>query len=572
MMKKIGVIILFFLFTLFVTAQQVGMYNHYFYKPMLYNPALTGSDAATNVMLISHAQWAGFKGAPQLNLFTLDGNLANKKIGLGIELISDRKGINKRTGSNLFYSYKINVNDDAHLSFGVSFGVIDQVLDYSKASIESAADPVLFTDAQQKITYDANAGLVFVWKALEVGAAVPQLLGNKINYVDSIKVRSTYSQVRHYMASLKYKFPVSKEKGISVTPGGLVRVIPNAPLQYEGNVNFSWDDKFWIGATYKNNYAITANLGVCIQKQLYVGYSYDIITGDIGNYSGMSHEIMVNFKFGKNKKEEADTVENKPDYAAYEKRLDSLQLALEESQDKIKENQQKLNENQAKIKESQNKIKLNAEQIEELNSKLEQAKIQQQATANTPPSNTPPVQINEPINNATPKISSKPEKKVNKKVPETTNMIEEPALSAPPKSSSTPVKKVEKKISKSINPSPVTVSKNSEASAPSQSSKITDGEVWVVTKKINEFTDDVNNAPQTGYYVITGSFHNRDLAKAEVKRLINNGSKNANWIYSKPTSYNYVFVFRTNNKDEAIQQAKEARASGASVWIQRLAD
>jgi type IX secretion system PorP/SprF family membrane protein len=285
-------------------AQQIGIVNHSFYKPMLYNPAFTGDGDGANVLLIHRTQWADFKGAPQFNMLMLDKNFMHKKVGLGLELINDKKGINNRMEGNLFYSYRVNIGDNTHLSFGLSLGIIDQAVDYSKAVVENTTDVTLFSASQHKTTYDGNVGFVFVSKGLELGASAPHLFGNKINYIDNSNAHTYYAQARHYMGSLKYKFYLSKEKEISVAPLGLLRFIPNAPLQYDGNLTANWNNKFWIGATYHSEYAVAANVGFCIHKQFSVGYSYEIITGRIGQYSGISHEIMLNIKFGNTKKPE----------------------------------------------------------------------------------------------------------------------------------------------------------------------------------------------------------------------------------------------------------------------------
>ncbi len=354
-MKKIVAILVVFLFASAINAQQIGMYSHYFYKPMVYNPAFTGTSDATNVMFVSRAQWSDFKGAPQLNIATFDGSLMSKKVGLGVMLMSDRKGITNRIGGEVFYSYRLNINDDMHLQFGVSAGIVDHQIDYSKALVETANDPTLFTDSQRKTVFNGNAGLAFVWKDLEFGVAVPQVVGNRVNYVDTSNVRGYYTQARHYMGSLKYKFYINKEKGLSITPLALVRFVPNTPFQYDGNVNFEWQDKFWIGATYKSGYAVGANVGFCIHKQLFVGYSYDFIIGDIGEYSGMAHELMMNYKFGKNKK--AEVVEAPKDDGAYTKRMDSLKMELDASQAKLKELSDKVDQlsKQGSVPPSENK-------------------------------------------------------------------------------------------------------------------------------------------------------------------------------------------------------------------------
>jgi|GEM_PF-2705973 len=367
-MKKVFIILSIVLFTLIAKAQQIGAYSHYFYNPVVYNPAFTGYSDVINTMLISHTQWTDFKGAPKLAIFTIDGALIPKKVGIGFNLISDRKGISNRTGGNVSYSYRLNINSDMHLLFGLSFGIINQTLDFSKALLENNTDPVLFTDMQRKTTFDGNAGMALIWNGLEFGAAVPQLFGNKINYVDNTDIREYYTQVRHYMVSLKYKFFIAKEKGISIAPQGLVRFVPNTPFQFDGNINLDWKDKFWIGATYKSDYALAGNVGFCLYKQLSLGYSYDFIIGNIGKYSGMSSEIMISFKFKEKIKPEAPadsipenkntTVEN----PEKEEQINKLQTQVDESEKKIKELDDKIkdqNKNKKDAADNKNKTALN---------------------------------------------------------------------------------------------------------------------------------------------------------------------------------------------------------------------
>ncbi|HET6227035.1 MAG TPA: PorP/SprF family type IX secretion system membrane protein [Bacteroidia bacterium] len=373
-MKKLHLFFAFLFLTLLANAQQIGMYSHFYFKPMVYNPAFTGFDDGINAMIISRNQWTGFKGAPQLNLFSLDGNI-NNKAGVGAQLISDRKGLTNRIGGNVSYSYWLKLNDDMRLSFGVSIGVIDQTTDFSKAAVENNTDPTLFATPERSTTFDANAGLAFKWKALNIGVAVPQLIGNKVNYNDNVDVRAFYMQARHYMGSIKYKIPVMEDKGISVVPVALVRYLPNVPLQYDGTLNIDWNDKIWVGATYKSDYAVGLNIGVRIQKLLTVGYSYDFITGSIAKYAGMSHEIMVSFRFGNRKREvptvtpvvqqqpvtppvvkEKQVMENK----AYENRMDSLQQELKESQENLKKLSERLDQQlkDQELREQQTKDQL----------------------------------------------------------------------------------------------------------------------------------------------------------------------------------------------------------------------
>lgn len=342
--------ILFLLLLLNVKSQQIVMFSHYFQQPMLYNPSATGTKGATNLMLINHTQWTGFKGGPQYNILTLDGNLKNKNTGIGLSLISDKKGITSRLAGNLFYSYKLKFTKDIHLLLGVSAGAVNQSINLSSATVENQNDPYLFSNTQQTTTFDANTGFTFNAKDFSLGFAVPQIAGNKLGYTSDTNSRTFYTHARHYMTTAKYKIMLSKKKNISVSPLALVRYVPGAPMQYDANLNFDFKNIFWLGATYKSNYAVGANLGVTLFKRLSIGYSYDFMIGKINKYGGLSHEIMLSYKFIKKVKTDTLTEQEKELLAEMKEKdlnkliLQNLLRKIEAVLDKGNPTQQEINE------------------------------------------------------------------------------------------------------------------------------------------------------------------------------------------------------------------------------------
>lgn len=101
---------------------------------------------------------------------------------------------------------------------------------------------------------------------------------------------------------------------------------------------------------------------------------------------------------------------------------------------------------------------------------------------------------------------------------------------------------------------------------------VTQPPITVTTNKLLDFKD-ASNQSQIGFYVVVGSFLNRDYAKAEVKRLLNKGYKETNWIYFEPRKFNYVYIKRVNTKEEALKQILNAKAAGyEDVWIQRIVE
>ena len=157
-MKKIYSSLLFFSCLLTLQAQQIGTYGHEFYKPMISNPAFTGNSEYLNAMLISRAQWINFKNAPQQNNFILEGILPNKKMGLGVALFSDKKGISNKIGANVYYSYFITLNKNSKLKFGIALGLTDHTLHYSEAVIEDNSDPFITGNSQRETSINGNAG------------------------------------------------------------------------------------------------------------------------------------------------------------------------------------------------------------------------------------------------------------------------------------------------------------------------------------------------------------------------------------------------------------------------------
>ena len=519
-------------------SQQIGLFSHYFYKPLFYNPAFTGYKDETDAMLISRSQWAEFKNPPQLTVFTIDGNLFKKKVCLGLGFSSDRKGITNRISGTLYYAYRLILNDDTRILFGLSFGVLDHTIDFSKAQAESSIDPTLFNYSLHKTSFDGSAGIAFISKGLELGLSVPQILGNKLNYVDTSNLRANYTQARHFMTSVKYKIFINKEKEISIAPQGLVRFLPQAPFQFDGNINIDWKDKFWIGTTYKSNYAIAANVGFCIHKQFYLGYSYDFITGFIGKYSGISHEIMINFKFIKKNSQE-DVVIAK---SANEDKIDNLKNQLEENQNKIKV----LN---GKIKKSTTKELVNIEkgEVEEGEEEEEEGEEEKGLTE---------TEVNPKQQTDENKIKVLNEKIKKSTTKELVNIEKGEGEEG------------EEKEEKGLTETEVNPKQQTDELKPG----IPDEDGVFVIKK-SDFKDSKNRIPDKGFYVIVGIFFYRDFAAEEVKKFVKRGFTNTNWLFSESKKNNYIYTQKVENKEAALQKVKEVNSSGAkNAWVLKLID
>ncbi|HCA82608.1 MAG TPA: hypothetical protein DEP18_02395, partial [Flavobacteriales bacterium] len=140
-------------------AQQLPLFSQYYYNKFLYNPAFTGTEDMGQAYLIHRSQWKDMPGSPVTYALTVDGPVKSNQIGLGMSLFNDQTDIFNRTGLYTSYSYRWKVNEDHHLTFGLSGGVIDNKIDFARVSARDVNDPLLYNENRRKITMDANFGV-----------------------------------------------------------------------------------------------------------------------------------------------------------------------------------------------------------------------------------------------------------------------------------------------------------------------------------------------------------------------------------------------------------------------------
>lgn len=310
-MRKINISAAILLMTASAFAQQLPLSSQYYTNMFVTNPAFTGTtDEHTRAFITHRSQWIGIAGGPQTSYLTIDGPIEDKNIGLGLKLYSDVTDITSRMGAFGNYSYKLKINDDNNVLFGLALGILNNRIDFSKAVMRDADDPFLYTEPQSKTVFSADFGLGYTWKKLEVGFAIPQLLGNKIRYKNNLGENSYYNLSRSYQGSIKYVFDVVKEKEITAYPLIFVSGEKGAPFHYDVNAVLDWKKMGWVGVTYHSNYAVAASIGVRY-KNLSVGYSYDIGIGKVKKYTGSSSEFLLSYTFGGGRRSQDEPVVTK---------------------------------------------------------------------------------------------------------------------------------------------------------------------------------------------------------------------------------------------------------------------
>lgn len=288
-------------------AQQIPLYSNYFFTPYIYNPSLSGASGFTEMALMHRRQWADVQGSPETNALGINGSLNEEKVGWSVYAFNDVTDIVSRVGVYGNYAYHLNLTDNAKLSFGLGAGYLNNQIDQNAIRSQDN-EAIISVTTNNRGTFDINAGLNLRIADFQVGFAAPQLLGQSITYTENTAQDVNYSLLRHYVATASYDFKFSGDKYV-LNPILMVKAAKNVPVQVDAGLLFNMKEYGYVGAMYRSDYAVTANIGINLTEYLTFGYAHDFSLNDFGPQLGTSNEFMLAFRFGSNKRNER--IENK---------------------------------------------------------------------------------------------------------------------------------------------------------------------------------------------------------------------------------------------------------------------
>lgn len=297
-MKKLIYTMLIAGFAANSTAQQLPVFSQYYYNPFLYNPGFTGTDEKANAYVIHRSQWKDMPGAPTTYAITVDGPVWENKVGVGLSLFSDQTDMLSRNGIYSSYSYRFKIADDQYILPGVSFGMIDNRIDLSRAIVKDANDPFLVGENRRKVSFDANFGVAYIWKDLRVGLSAMQLFGNKIGYLNTDNSGIYQKLQQHFVLSGQYGVMISESAKLKALPSIMLRYTQGNPFQFDVNAIVEWNNMVRGGVSYRHGSNVGLTAGVKINNSLTAGYTYELVTSSIKQYAGGGHEIMLGYTFG----------------------------------------------------------------------------------------------------------------------------------------------------------------------------------------------------------------------------------------------------------------------------------
>jgi type IX secretion system PorP/SprF family membrane protein len=295
-MKKVYIIILI-LNTLCVFAQQTPQFTQYMYNTISVNPGYAGSREALSIVGLHRSQWVGVDGAPTTQTVSIHSPLRNEQIGVGFSFINDKLGYEN---FNYLYgdlSYTIHLTKRTKLAFGLKVGfsyynINEELFTYP----EVLSDPY-FREKLNKWTPNIGGGLYLHQPKWYIGLSSPKLIQNDYNKLG----KNVVLEQNHFYLIGGYVFDLNED--IKMRPTFLTKYTKGAPLSYDATLSFLFNEKIWLGASYRFGDSAGALVNFKLSKQLSIGYAYDYPISNLKPFTRGSHELMFiyDFKFDRTK-------------------------------------------------------------------------------------------------------------------------------------------------------------------------------------------------------------------------------------------------------------------------------
>ena len=299
-MKKITILILIVSTAFVANAQQLPQFTQYMINDYVFNPAIAGTESSYQMKTNIRNQWVGVTDAPRTTVLSIYGKYRESNVGLGGVVFNDQVGPTSRTGLSLSYAYHFSLTDNMKMSLAVSGGFTQMKIDPSLLNVFDLDDPIMNGGVLESSVPDATFAFYLYSNDWYVGASIPQLLNSNLGffddkYIDAYNIDPDGSLERHYFAMAGYKWKVNYD--YVVEPSVLLKSVTPAPIVVDIGLKVTYQNKLWMGTNYRTNGDIGLLLGYSIGDRYLIGYSYDMITSGLGDYTSGSHEFMLGIRF-----------------------------------------------------------------------------------------------------------------------------------------------------------------------------------------------------------------------------------------------------------------------------------
>jgi type IX secretion system PorP/SprF family membrane protein len=276
-------------FSGYAFAQDVPVYSQKLTNSFLYNPSVAGNTLGS-MTLSYRQQWTGATGSPQTTFFSVHTPFAQHRMGTGFNVYRETAGVNDNLYASAAYAYHVRISDNNLFSMGVSGEFINYRINLSRVDAQDM-DDLLITENQSPVTrVDFAFGMSYTSKFVKLGASANRI-SSLVGILDSSQQFPAF-----YSGFVNFTLPLANERDL-LEPVVYVRNISNGKYQYDAGVYYTYNNRVTLGGAYRTGGAASLTGAFRFGKGIYLGYSREILSGNLGTSLGASNEFTLRFDF-----------------------------------------------------------------------------------------------------------------------------------------------------------------------------------------------------------------------------------------------------------------------------------
>lgn len=291
-MKNILISFIALMTTVVMWSQQDAQYTQYMYNMSVVNPAYTTDNiGVVNLGALHRTQWVGANGAPKSsNIFA--HTPINENVEVGFSLVNDNIGeVVKQNDLYADFAYKLNLEENGQLSFGLKAGVTFFDVNFNGFVLESGdvfTDPDFAENINQSF-FNVGAGVYYNTENYYVGFSIPAILNAK--HLDRNNGKYQGTEQAHSYLTGGYVFEINEL--FKFKPAFMAKAVKGAPISFDVTANVLFDNKVEFGVGYRLEDAFSGMVNFKATPELRIGYAYDHTISNLGPFSSGSHELFI---------------------------------------------------------------------------------------------------------------------------------------------------------------------------------------------------------------------------------------------------------------------------------------
>jgi type IX secretion system PorP/SprF family membrane protein len=275
-------------------AQQVELYTQYLFNTIGLNPAFAGIKESTDIFALYRAQWVGLPGAPKTATLSINGPV-RENVGLGLSVQNDRIGPMDENSFAVDFSYSLRVNDMYKLAFGMKASANLLNIDFTKLDLIDPSDPIYGTSIKNQFSPNLGVGFNLYGENRFFAISAPNLLRTTHydRHPDNPANIYIAKEEIHYYIMAAYEFELSAS--LKCKPAVLGKIVQNEQSRINFSTNFSVNDKFYLGMSYRLGATVSNMVGFQINDSWFIGYGYDLEESRVSKFNSGSHEVFLKY-------------------------------------------------------------------------------------------------------------------------------------------------------------------------------------------------------------------------------------------------------------------------------------